>query len=564
MKRKLLSAAVSAIALAGFSLAPQAVATTTSSAYDVYLAGSSAQDSFVFGQIAGLCGSNAVTVYYDNGGNTLNSQAGSATVAKAIYGLNYKVFDCVVGTAKYGLNVGDNVTFHKVNLGGSAQGVVPIFTNTNVNTLSIKNSNCYTDNSLKTVGLPGVVGNAVNPATATLKVCTTSNTGDLVSAPVDGGLSDVNPTLFQGVNQAFQSYNAGTGNTSYFPEVTSIPSGVTIVPGAALTMGVPVTLNLYKALQAAQGLSTGSCALGSYTDACMPSLTKPVLTSLISGNITDWSALSYNGVTLKQAAINAGLITASFDTTVNFCQRVAGSGTAAAQYAYFLNAPGNSATTLPPTSGSQYGPYVYSLADGGNMEACLDDFGTGATTNAKDYTGTPLLTAPQAAWAIGQLSVDKNPTAGKAYRFIKINGVAPTLANVYNGAYDFVVESTWQYQTNPVQGRTKQQAIVKALITEAQTPNLIYTQLNATVNPVFAGGSGTTSSMTGLGVAGFAEPISNAVAVNSAYTQPNAFDPLNPVYPWSHALAGALDNGSFTGLNSSATFAPSAPAAAAQ
>lgn len=539
MKVKLLSAAISAIALAGFSQTSQAAS------YDIYLAGSSAQDNLVQAEIYNLITPSSFKYYIDNASATFGAtNTGS-------WGSNYRVYTGTLATAVGSAAIGDTVTFHKVNFGGSAQGVAPLFQGVQVPTLSINNSNCYS--------VAGFSAKLANGTAVPTFGCTTTNAGDLPAQTLDAGLSDVNPTLFQGVNQA--AYVTGSGASAVihtFNNVTSVPAGFTVVPATTLVWAVPVSLNLYTALQVAQGLITVSgttvsgCTAGAYTattgdgGACMPSLNKSQLTSVISGVITDWNTFEFNGTTLKAAATAYDATSPAYaitpgnsgDTTVHFCQRLPGSGTAAAQYAYFLNQPANSSVTaLQPVTNSV--SFVYTLPDSGNIEKCLDDLANG-TNNAKDYAGKLLSDASYngtpglKAWAIGQQSSDKNKSKSLGYRFIKINGVAPTVDNAFSGAYDFANESTWQYPTAGVSGRVDQAqalSIVKSLIATASNPAAIYNDLNQFTIQDFGNG-------------GFAGVLSNALALNSAYVLPNTFNKTYPVTPWFHGFGTTIDNGS--------------------
>jgi hypothetical protein len=545
MKRTLLSAAISVISLAGFSQAAQAAN------YDVYLAGSSAQDGLVLQEIYGLCTSTSFTYYQDNASKLLNDTTTGS------WGSNYKAYSCNLTSAAAttaGIATSDVVTFHKVNFGGSAQGVAPLFQNVGVPTLNVNNGNCYSAGN--TAKLPD---GTIIPA-AQVKGCRTTSTNDLVAHNLDAGLSDVNPTLFQGVNTA--QYVSG-GVIQSFNPVTSVPAGFTVVPGVSLTWGFPVTSNLYVALQAAQGLLKAGCAAGAYTDACMPSLSKPFITSLISGGITDWSSVNFNGTDLVAAAaaydttVSAANAISPTDTVVNFCQRLPGSGTAAGQYAYFLNQPANQFVSGVTPASSLF-DYIYTVADGGNMEKCLDDLATGAAT-ANDITGGLVKVTSGAAsatykgWGFGQQSTDKNATLAKHYNFVKINGVAPTLANVYAGTYDFTSESTWQYKTFGAT-LTAQQKLVKSLVSAAQNPYKIWKALNSGTAPAF-------------GLAGFEATLGNAVLTDATYVLPTSFvAPTSatptavvnfPVNPWTHAvLGGVLDGGAFPILNPASTVAP--------
>lgn len=554
MKRKLLSAAISSLALAGFSQTSQATP------YDFYLAGSSAQDAYVMNEIYNLCITSTFTYFIDDNFGAQSSG----------YGNNYKAYTCTVDSTKVtSLNSGDVITFHKTNLGGSAMGVAPLFEHSTVAFLN-------TSGACTTTG-----GKAVGSSTTTVptQVCSASLASDFTTTYLDAGVADVNPTMFQGVNTT-TAYNPTNGAViKAFGAVTSVPSTVTLTNGPALIWAVPVSLNLYTALQAAQGLlntaltadgvtlAAGNCTAGAYgytsgsvsaADGCMPSFTKPQLSTLISGTVNDWSSVSFNGVNVLDVATaydtakgltGSAAIVPTTGSAVVFCQRTAGSGTAASQYAYFLNQPANQNTTgvTPAASsiannyvGATGGNTVYSIADGGNMENCLLDFATGGTS-AKNYAGHTINTSGNYAWAIGQQSSDKNVSKSKAYRFIKINGVAPTLANAFTGAYDFVNESSWQVPNTPRNSQVG--AIINQLITNVTNPATVYTDLDAFTGQDF-------------GTAGFIGTFAQAYNLNSAYTLPNQVVVTYPVTPWSHAVSGNLDNGMFEMLDGNSATMP--------
>lgn len=556
MKRKLLSVAVSAIALAGV----QSAQATTS--YDVYLAGSSAQDNLVITEVYNsLCVAGTMSYYVDN------ANAANGATNTGNWGSNYKAYSCTLDSTKVTTVPGNpTVVFHKVNYGGSAQGVAPLFGNTAVPTLNINNGNCY-----QVSGYSAKIGNT--STSVPTYGCTTTNTNDLVAQYLDAGVSDVNPTMFQGVNKTYTSFTSdGNGSVSgsgAFPDVTTVPAGYTVKPGVSLLWAVPVSLNLYTALQAAQGLlnyggsyGTGSCTAGQYSidptsamdGACMPSLNRATLSSVISGALYDWSKLYFKGVSLTAAAADYDAHLPSGQTaispsgasgigsTVVYCQRTPGSGTAASQYAYFLNQPAYTAGAPAPIN--NFGnTFVFSVADSGNMEKCLDDFSTGSQ-NAQLPIGTIVNTGPDKAWAIGQQSSDKNATLGKHYRFIKLNGQVPNLAAAFAGDYAFINESTWQYSNSTAASRPTQAKIVTALITAVTNPANVYTDLNQYTVQQFGAG-------------GFMGTVGGALANNPSYTVPTSVSLTYPVTPWTHTSpSGVLDNGLFPVINSHANIAP--------
>jgi hypothetical protein len=321
--------------------------------------------------------------------------------------------------------------FHKRSQGGSAQGVNPLIDGVAIAHMRIDNGNCT------------AVAPATNPATWNCQA-TGANLTNVVS---DAGVSDVEPKLFVGPNKPS---NASAVNPAQADAVLEV------IPAAGLVFGVPVTDALYIALQKAQNLlaapnGTGSCQPGDYTDACMPSLTKSEVATIISGQIKRWNEFSVNGTSLTALAagmtytdttVNPPVVrnVVPNDTKVRYCKRIDGSGTGAQQYAKFLNNPCSSAGLNPDWSGSSFnGPVKHEVSGSGDMELCLTDFDRGTvtanqiTSTNPDVFNTPVNTANNRAWAVGQQSLENNATHARPYRFIKIDGVAPTLQNVFKG-----------------------------------------------------------------------------------------------------------------------------------
>jgi hypothetical protein len=74
------------------------------------------------------------------------------------------------------------------------------------------------------------------------------------------------------------------------------------------------------------------------------------------------------------------------------------------------------------------------------MTDCLDNLGTGASTA---YDGNNQFYGKR-RWGLGYQSLEKNADVSSAYRFVKIDGAAPTLENIHAGKYYDFAESTLQ------------------------------------------------------------------------------------------------------------------------
>jgi len=521
MKKQLLSAAIAAASLAGFSQGAFAWTSATTPEIEIFMSGATAQDKTIRNlYTSNLCASDLH--YY------------KSAVSNA-----HAAYFCTLGGASTGLPLsvqGKKVLFHKRSAGGSAQGVNPLINSTPIAHMLISAA-CET------------TGDGLTEATAF--VCPTTNNANKIS---DAGVSDVEPTQFYGSNTP-------TGSTPVNPAAAA--AALNVVPAAALVFGVPVTEGLYVALQKAQGLLVGGstgldCTPNAYNKtgsdgACMPSLTKEQVATLAAGQIKKWDEFKVNGVALTTlaAGINyaptkdgSGPQTSSAAPTniqFHFCKRVNGSGTGAQQYIKFLGF-GGAAPLSPDWSSVPNARQVHVVSGAGDMDNCLEDWSKGTNVTAQRTASSPadvftagvMNVAGNTAWAIGQQSLEsnaKNPNGtevDKRYKFIKIDGVAPTLENAFKGKYIDWVEQTFQWRkgtaaatpANPV--TADEVAILTVLAKDAANPTILGTDVNNQyVHP--------------FGPSGYL-----AIGKNFPFT-----DTLNlaaPVMPYSHAVAGSLNN----------------------
>jgi len=208
---------------------------------------------------------------------------------------------------------------------------------------------------------------------------------------------------------------------------------------------------------------------------------------------------------------------------VHICKRTAGSGTGAQMYAKFLNAPCTEGTLTMATSNPFGGPVVHENAESGELEACQDDLSKGNIV-AKDFNGDLINQGAQGdtAWSIGVQALEKNSDVLKDYRFVKIDGAAPTLANAFNGSYSDWVEATWQYRNTANSGPTGDTLkIVDKIIKNAGSPAKLNSLLNKTHT---------------FGRTGYLAVASNGFPVT------DTLDPALPVMPFTHAAGGSLNN----------------------
>jgi hypothetical protein len=317
---------------------------------------------------------------------------------------------------------GTRIAFHKESAGGSSNGVNPL--------LAVSKGQAHSLRWLDVGSLPDdctVVNRAATPQlaayvdhTACALVQTPVDTAGSATFDAHGGISDVEPKL---------SFPAPTAS-----DVARLVSN----PGVGIVFGVPVTTNLYRALQKAQ-FGNGSACDGSDATTCVPSLTRPQIRALYSQNIADWNDFkSSTGVALTSVAG----VTAPTDEFVRICRRVATSGTQAGAETYFLGerCGGVPATFAAPDDSSTITDTVYSP----------NQFLAGSLVNAAPGSGdvrSCMLSANNNGfWGVGVLSTevsDGNYNSGNGgFRFVAIDGAAPNLTNVANGDYDYYTENT--------------------------------------------------------------------------------------------------------------------------
>ena len=317
---------------------------------------------------------------------------------------------------------------------------------------------------------------------------------------------------------------------------------------AAQVFGVGVNLKLRNAMQNAQiasGTLPASCA-GLDTEECMPGFTTAQITSIFaSGRFNDWTNLSYGAGNLVSA--NAGKTPRN--TAVHICSRTAGSGTLATFQTVFENAPCSVneaiqaavSKTIFPLQSSVLGAEApnaaakvyHSIESSGDVENCLaslDGFDvakkaastTGIVGNGNFGAGTtqPLVLSPATSegdfrWAVGIFNADRNATNALPFRFVKIDGYAPSLINTANGKYKFWSELSYVTPTPTTQLSLTAQAFVNGM----SKPEII-----AKSNLKTASWSTTAASASGY-MATAAKAISGATA----------FNPALPVMPFTHA-----------------------------
>jgi len=567
MKKILLGAAISAALFGGAAQAAITFnannlpdAATLADTTTVYLSGSSAQSDLIergltVGTNEGVCRAGTVHKFQESTGNQL-------------------AYICELNTAANGSLTPDtsipasittsNLLVYKRNAGGSGKGVVPIVAPAQIEFLNLTTN-------------PTACTSASSSVFASVKTCAYNVSTNAEFHVPTFGMSDVNPQIF-----TVASENAPVGTVPGTPP-NPTPTTYQIVPGPAVVFGITATTKLRNALQEAQFPVTSVCnpKNAGYTDlsgtqvdtadseACMPSLNKGTIAALFAAYPTPVSPLKAN---VSAPALGAGKINqwTQFkvgasdlytqvsaankpgSAKVHICSRTIGSGTKAQFGVKFLGnvcgtngskvvqhadhsayaEPGQSNYVAGPIANVEKSlrPMVHAMASGGDLNECLNELDAGSANTSGNFApGTAYGAAGATAvrWAVGFQSLDKNANLANAYRFVKIDGVAPTLANVANGSYPDWVEGTFQYNTT-VLTNAALKAMVLELVSSFTTPSVI-SYVNTNTGTHTFGASGIMA-------------IPNSTHPAAATGKVNLAAPVNPL---SHAI--------FPGTSGSAT-----------
>lgn len=511
------------------------VVVTPANTYEVFLSGASALDNNIRNLVTNtavpaaerVCDSaQPIFEFRDQGGGSLQ-----------------RAFLCTLNPANprlTGLAGGKtNIMVYKRNEGGSAMGVQPIIDDAKrAATASIEFM--VVDPSLC------AVPSAPNAAGLRTANCTYSRTtaGQFQRQIPDFGVSDVDPAQFS------VAENTPSG---FLPVSQSDIGLLTVESAGGLAFGIAANLRLRNALQEEQFPATSVCnpANAAYEAvaaddndpntpagvtnaeslACMPSLTRDQVASLITGEMDNWNDFKVGTTGLFTAVTNAyskalagGVPTVR--NRVHICTRTNGSGTKAQLGVKFLNFPCTSVATAPSgdntaTPESSAVAKIHALSSAGGVDECLSELNDASNTVGTAFNNSANLSR----WAIGVLSLERNSDNARPWRFIKIDDVAPTLENIAEGKYLDWAELTFQFANNHVFD-AGERAIVDELIRGAS-------------NPVVLNALNTTTGRFSFGLSGLlASPSNHAPDVNGLFV---ATRPVNP-YSHSSGLGVSVNN----------------------
>ncbi|MDD5277030.1 MAG: hypothetical protein PHR16_13225 [Methylovulum sp.] len=454
-----------------------------------------------------------------------------------------------IGNANLGTGLaGKKVLLARRTRGGSGYGVVPLMSGIPLEHLNI-------------IGLPAKawVADGANAWKQTLSAANASKY--LTKRISDGGFIAVDPNIIlkPGTeNYPDQQIELTTGAPEpFWPQnLSSLPTTgdkrFTVIPTAGLIYGVGVTLDLYKVLQVAQkktGLLSDTVKIGSYTESDMPNLNRNVVASLLAGKIGAWDQVKIvdktDGNKVKSLVdsdiLNAAGVAAPYKesttgsnlTPVAVGLRNNGAATSVIAYSVFLNYPGtkNAVGPAPKTADNAVDedaslPIVKQpiiVADTGTL---LNDWQNG--TNILGFNNVVDGTGYAKRWGLAihtgnqNTAVTATGTGGNPWRYIKIDGYAPTLENVAAGVYSYWAEGVVLYRA------TKAGDAKWALKTK-----LMKALADSLGSPAIAGEVTTTLAFGKTGTfATTADP--------RGFTTSIPFNTSSPVVPFSHKSGDAV------------------------
>lgn len=477
----------------------------------IFMSGASAPSNMLRENVVrNVCNpASPINVYVD----AVKGSTGVAAALPLLEHTTHWVVQCQAAAAAGGGLSGKNVAIYKSDAGGSGNGTTPVVEKITLPFLDASPTTC-TDT--------GVNKLIQNGGGATYNLYTCGNV-TLNQVP-DGGASDIEPDKFTG------TLAPDSGDFADPLQILTTRSG----PG--LIFAPVITKAFRNELQADQGL-----VVGSETEANMPSLPRTYIRSLTQGKQQLWATNTIFGNSLTVPTTFAGadgLVNGIGDVTptganatlknyVHVCRRVQGSGTHAEfMIHYHRTNCMNGSYAMPAQPGLLSGkPAVFENSSSGNLGLCLDHLDKG-----DGYAGTvPAMAAGRASYGIGYQATEKNQSNAENWRFIKVDGYAPTRKNVYDGNYDQVYYLSFQNRKDNsyVTGLLRSAASLDvAAINEFYNSNLnIDAGVAADINQGFE---------FSWGGAGFVIPSTSA---------PATFSASNPLVPWARETGlGAPDS----------------------
>lgn len=499
----------------------------------IYTSGASVQDK-AYGEVISktLAAPNSVDYFAD-----INPKTGAVGTRFTTY--------YFIGNENLGAGLaGKKILLEKRAVGSSGYGVVPLIANISLEHLNILGTKAtdWTADA-KTAKAWGANISSENASKFLFKRAS------------DAGFSANDPDLLLKPNtlnypEQVKELISGNFEAKWPLTLKGMPKSgsnvFTVVPTGGTVYGTGVTLDLYKVLQAAQkraGTLPSTVQIGGYSESDMPNLNRNVLGSLLAGKIGAWEQFKFVDKTdgnkvkslldksiLDEAGVSSPTkesTTGEHLTPVALATRNNGAAAIVVAYSKFLNYPTteNSIQPVVPVKDNAVIedaslPIVKAPKSIADAETILNDWQNG--TNTLGFNNVVEGTGFAKRWGIAFNSVDRNTsvkadgTGGNPWRYIKIDGYAPTLENVAAGVYPIWTEGSALYQTKKASDK---QWETKVKLLRALTDNWSSPAVIGAFTSTQAWGK-TGAFVTSVDPRGFVTAI--------------PFDASNPVVPFSH------------------------------
>lgn len=528
MKKLVLSISIACASQSTYALTPWADGTPD---IVVYTSGGAAQDQAISQVVSTtLAASGTLDTFGDIKSTTDTAASGSRW--QAFY---------FRGNSNLGAGLaGKKIILEKRSSGAAGYGVIPLYANNgagiaieHLNIDGSASSDWTTDgtNKWKTA------------------ITSTNATKFLTKTVSDGGFLGVDPDVLlkpatENYPEQVKELTTNAVEAGWPLDLAKTPDNFTVVNTGGLVYGVAVTEELYRVLQAAQILSgslSSNAKIGYYDDASIPSLSRNFLASILAGKVSNWDQVKVVDPTLKTAVsltdpkilsvakVASAPVNSNGHSVIGVGRRNKGAAIGAVAYAKLLNYPGT-ARANPPASDTAAAddliaePLVKSPGGASATDNLLVDWAEGTNVSG-------LNPKSQKVWGIAVNSGDRNPgatvdgaTVGKKWRYVKIDGYAPTIENVAAGVYPLWAEGSVLYRTDKASDPqwALKKGLLKAFADDLGSPT-VAKAVNKTNTFGLSGIFATTKD-----IRGFKASV--------------PFDPTNPVVALTHNCYGTNTN----------------------
>lgn len=456
MHRRILCAGATIVITVGLVPSAGALPPQPPPQVELFISGSTAQDESL---------ENLVRLNSGIAGTVNLCEPGSLDIYRGtIKGTANRVFYCRSSSVVRGLPGGLRLAIYKSS-GGSGEGVVPVAAGTPLRFMDL--SKLPTTASCAS----GENGRATADFAAYRNHTACDQEGRLVVPRA--GLSDVNPEL------------VGGG-----PAAT-----LTVRAQNQIVWGLPVSKNFRNALQTIQGLIPGTVPHDDPSrdsEEAMPTLARAQVAALFAGAIKSWDEFydrkgtpitqsSFLGLSAPRDPDASGASPGAYrpdrqtGSRVYICRRIASSGTQASYEVHYLRArcEAGAPDFVKPNDGSDLtvggdaNRLVRIVRPAGNVFAGI---GTGDVRECLDAH------AQFNRWAVGILSTENVGNNGnRKFRFVKVDGAAPTLLNAYIGRWPHVTEQSmqWRHSFDASLGTTHEGRVLSFLATNLGLPRVL-------------------------------------------------------------------------------------------